>query len=173
MNKIRKEIINQYLDGELDYDERKTTEKLLEDSSEDKNEYLLLNRLDKNLRKMKSKKPSQDFTFDLMNKLSVKTATHKIQSRFIMGIITILMLPILLITWTVIYNSFSNYSAVGSSIIYTIKSNISLLLGNAINYLSISPVSLLWISLSLILSIAIYFLFEDFSRSKFYLDKIR
>ena len=173
MKKISNKIINQYIDGELDSDEKKAIKKLLTNSSKDKKEYLLLHQLDKNLRKIKSKKPSQNFTLDLMNKLSVRTVAQRKQSRFIMGIITILLLPILFITSTVIYNLFSNYNTVGSSQIYTIKSTIIIWLANAINYFSINPVSLLWISLFLILSISMTFLLDEFNRLKFYLDKLQ
>jgi len=173
MNKISDKIINKYLDGELDYEERKSIEKLLTTSPKTRKEYLLLQQLDKNLRKMKSKSLSQNFTLDLMNKISVSNFAHRKQSKFILSILTILILPLLLITGTVIYNLFSNYSAVDFSIIYTVRSNVSIWLLNVINYISISPVALLWICLSSILSISIYLLFDEFSRSKLYLDNIQ
>ena len=173
MNKISDKIINKYLDGELDYEERKATEKLLTTSSKDKKEYLLLQRLDTNLRKMKSKNLSQNFTSDLMNKLSLGKVANKKQAKFILSILTILILPLLLITGTVIYNVFSNYSSVESSIIYTVRSNVSVWLVNMINYISISPASILWICLSSTLSISLYLLFDELSRSKLYLDKIQ
>jgi len=173
MNKISDKIINKYLDGELNYEERKATEKLLTTSSKDKKEYLLLQRLDTNLRKMKSKNLSQNFTSDLMSKLSVGKVANRKQAKFIIGILTILILPLLLTTGTVIYNVFSNYSSVESSIIYTVRSNVSVWLVNMINYISISPASILWICLSLTLSISLYLLFDELSRSKFYLDKIQ
>jgi len=173
MNKISDKIINKYLDGELYYEERKSIEKLLTTSPKTRKEYLLLQQLDKNLRKMKSKSLSQNFTLDLMNKISVRNVAHRKQSKFILSILTILILPLLLITGTVIYNLFSNYSAVDFSIIYTVRSNVSIWLLNVINYISISPVALLWICLSSILSISIYLLFDEFSRSKLYLDNIQ
>ena len=173
MNKISDKIINKYLDGELDYEERKSIEKLLTTSPKTRKEYLLLQQLDKNLRKMKSKSLSQNFTLDLMNKISVRNVAHRKQSKFILSILTILILPLLLITGTVIYNLFSNYSAVDFSIIYTVRSNVSIWLLNVINFFSISPVALLWICLSSILSISIYLLFDEFSRSKLYLDNIQ
>jgi len=173
MNKISDKIINKYLDGELDYEERKSIEKLLTTSPKTRKEYLLLQQLDKNLRKMKSKSLSRNFTLDLMSKISVRNVAHKKQSKFILSILTILLLPLLLITGTVIYNLFSNYSAVDSSIIYTVRSNVSIWLLNVINFFSISPVALLWICLSSILSISIYLLFDEFSRSKLYLDNIQ
>ena len=169
MKKISTTIINQYLDDELDYDERKAVEKLLTTSSKDKREYLLLQRLDKNLRKMKSEKISQNFTLELMNIISVRNVAHRKQTKFILSIITILMLPLLLIIGTVIYNLISNYSTNKSSIIYTINNNISIWLGNVINYFSISPMTLLWLCLSSILSITIYLLFDEIRRSKLYL----
>ena len=173
MNKISDKILNKYLDGEFDYEEKKSIEKLLTTSSKDKKEYLLHQQLDKNLRKMKSKNLSQNFTLDLMSKLSVRNVARREQSKFILSIFTILILPLLFITGTVIYNLFSNYRAVESSIIYTVRSNVLIWLVNVINYISISPVALLWICLSSILSISIYLLFEEFSRSTLYLDKIR
>ena len=173
MNKISDKIINKYLDGELDYEERKSIEKLLTTSPKTRKEYLLLQQLDKNLRKMKSKSLSRNFTLDLMSKIFVRNVAHKKQSKFILSILTILLLPLLLITGTVIYNLFSNYSAVDSSIIYTVRSNVSIWLLNVINFFSISPVALLWICLSSILSISIYLLFDEFSRSKLYLDNIQ
>ncbi len=173
MNKISDKIINKYLDGELDYEERKATEKLLTTSSKDKKEYLLLQRLDRNLKKMKTKNLSQNFTSDLINKLSLGKVANKKQAKFILSILTILILPLLLITGTVIYNVFSNYSSVESSIIYTVRSNVSVWLVNMINYISISPASILWICLSSTLSISLYLLFDELSRSKLYLDKIQ
>ncbi len=173
MNKISDKIINKYLDGELDNEERKAIKKLLTTSSKDKKEYLFLQRLDRNLKKMKTKNLSQNFTSDLMNKLSLGKVANKKQAKFILSILTILILPLLLITGTVIYNVFSNYSSVESSIIYTVRSNVSVWLVNMINYISISPASILWICLSSTLSISLYLLFDELSRSKLYLDKIQ
>lgn len=175
MNKISNEIMNRYLDGELDYEERKAAEKLLTNSSKDKKEYLLLHRLDKNLRKMKSKRISQNFTSDLMDKLSVRTVRNRKQSRFILYIIASLLFPLLVLTGTVIYNIFSNYNfnTLDFPIINSINNIISIWYVKFSSYFPIIPLSVLWISFTFILSIAIYFLLDELYRSRYYLYKIR
>ncbi len=175
MKKISNEIINQYLDSELDIGDSQEVKKLLSNSSKDEKEYLLLYQLDKNLKIMKAKRVSQNFTNNLMDKLSVRALRNRKQSIFILYIVVSLLIPLLVLSGAIIYNIFSNYilSTVDYSIINSVNTKISIWHLKFISYFTNTTFPILWIGFTFVLSIAIYFLLDELNRSRYYLEKIR
>ncbi len=169
MKKISNEIINQYLDNELDEEKRQSVKKLIANSPQNEQEYRLLQLLDENLRKMKPNHTSQNFTDDLMGKLHNSMAKTRKMPGIIIFSLSSLVIPLFFIVGTVIYNLLSKpiFNTEKVSIIYSLNEMIITGYEKLFFNLNFNPFSILWISFAFILSLALYFLIEELNRTKY------
>ena len=169
MKKISNEIINQYLDNELDEEKRQSVKKLIANSPQNEQEYRLLQLLDDNLRKMKPNYASRNFTDDLMGKLHSSMAKTRKMPGIIIFNLASLVMPLLIIIGTIIYNLLSkpNFNTEKESIIYSLYEMIITGYEKLFFNLNFNPFSILWIGFAFILSLALYFLIEELNRTKY------
>ena len=175
MKTISNKIINQYLDNELSSDNKQSVKKILAQSEKENQNFKLLYQLDKNLRKMKSNRTSPSFTIDLMEKLYSSTTQSAKLPKFVIFSISLLVIPLLLMLGTVVYNIFSksNITPERETIMYSINEIIILGYEKFLYNFNLNPLSILWISLAFLLSILLYFLIEELNRSKKLLEQIQ
>ena len=86
MNKLSDEILNRYIDNELDQATLKMVRDQLERSEEDKKRLLALQSVEKSLKNMKLESVSSDFTSKLMKRIIKKSNVNKEQRIFIFSI---------------------------------------------------------------------------------------
>lgn len=92
MNKLSDEILNRYLDDELEKTELKMVNDQLKVSAEDRKRLKTLQTLDNNLRKMKIDSVSPDFTSGLMKKITKKSRAKNEQRVFIISISSVFVI---------------------------------------------------------------------------------
>ena len=92
MNLLSDEILNKYLDGELEPDKIKEVESILKESEPGRKRFNALRLVHDNLSSIKEEKVSDDFTFRLMSKLNKKFALPKQQKYFIVFVSSFIVL---------------------------------------------------------------------------------
>lgn len=90
MNLLSDEILNKYLDGELDKKQSTEIEEILNKSENDRKRFSALKLIHKELSLTQEDKVSADFTNNVMAKLNKKFALPKQQNYFIISIASIL-----------------------------------------------------------------------------------
>jgi hypothetical protein len=90
MNLLSDEILNKYLDGELDQNQAAEIEEILNKSENDRKRYTALKLIHKELSLMQEDKLSTDFTNNVMARVNKKFALPKQQNYFIIFIASIL-----------------------------------------------------------------------------------
>lgn len=163
--KIDDDILNRYLDGELEGDELNEIERLLTSSPEIKNRMNALRSVDLYLRNFPEESPSPGFTSSVMAKLSGRSSLSRSQNYlfiFVVGIMGILTL------------AFSGYflvktlSAAGESSSPAPDFSVYLnsFISAVINFSSKIDLSTVGAFISLILIITGYFFFENLKHLK-------
>jgi len=89
MKNLSDEILNKYIDNELDQATLKMVREQLKTSEEDKKRLKAMQTADKGLRNMKSDSVSPDFTLVLMKRINKKSRAKKEQRIFILSISSI------------------------------------------------------------------------------------
>ena len=102
MNLLSDEILNKYLDGELDKNQSAEIEEILNKSENDRKRFSALKLIHKELSLMREDKVSVDFTNNVMARVSKKFALPKQQNYFIVSISSILVLICLVIVTYVV-----------------------------------------------------------------------
>ena len=102
MNLLSDEILNQYLDGELDKNQSAEIEEILNKSENDRKRFSALKLIHKELSLMQEDKVSVDFTNNVMARVNKKFALPKQQNYFIVSISSILVLICLVIVTYVV-----------------------------------------------------------------------
>ena len=102
MNLLSDEILNKYLDGELDKNQSAEIEEILNKSENDRKRFSALKLIHKELSLMQEDKVSVDFTKNVMARVNKKFALPKQQNYFIICIASILALFCLVIVAYVI-----------------------------------------------------------------------
>ena len=90
MNLLSDEILNKYLDGELDKNQSAEIEEILNKSENDRKRFSALKLIHNELSLTQEDKVSADFTNNVMAKLNKKFALPKQQNYFIISIASIL-----------------------------------------------------------------------------------
>jgi anti-sigma factor RsiW len=102
MNLLSDEILNKYLDGELDKNQSAEIEEILNKSDNDRKRFIALKLIHKELSLMQEDKVSADFTNNVMARVNKKFALPKQQNYFIVSITSILVLVCLVIVTYVV-----------------------------------------------------------------------
>ena len=92
MNLLSDEILNKYLDGELDKNQSAEIEEILNKSENDRKRFSALKLIHKELSLMQEDKVSVDFTKNVMARVNKKFALPKQQNYFIISISSLLIL---------------------------------------------------------------------------------
>ena len=92
MNLLSDEMLNKYLDGELDKNQSDEIEEILSKSEYDRKRFSALKLIHKELSLMQEDKVSADFTKNVMARVNKKFALPKQQNYFIISIASILAL---------------------------------------------------------------------------------
>jgi anti-sigma factor RsiW len=102
MNLLSDEILNKYLDGELDKNQSAEIEEILNKSENDRKRFSALKLIHKELSLMQEDKVSVDFTINVMARVNKKFALPKQQNYFIISISSVMLLIcIVIITYVV------------------------------------------------------------------------
>ncbi len=102
MNLLSDEILNKYLDGELDKNQSAEIEEILNKSENDRKRFSALKLIHNELSLMQEDKVSVDFTNNVMARVNKKFALPKQQNYFIVSISSILVLICLVIVTYVV-----------------------------------------------------------------------
>ena len=102
MNLLSDEILNKYIDGELDKNQSAEVEEILNKSENDRKRFSALKLIHKELSLMQEDKVSVDFTNNVMARVNKKFALPKQQNYFIISISSILVLVCLVIVTYVV-----------------------------------------------------------------------
>ena len=92
MNLLSDEILNKYLDGELDQEKIAEVESTLEKSEPDMKRFNVLKLVHSNLSSMKEEQVSEDFTLRLMKNLNKKFVLPKQQKYLIVSVSSFIVL---------------------------------------------------------------------------------
>lgn len=168
MNKLSDEILNKYIDGELNTASLQEVNNILSSSVDDRKRLNALLTIHKGLKQIKEDSVSASFTESLMKRLSFSQKADKEQYRFMIIISSIFILAMLAVVGLVIYFSFNqagqsqeaaNYSPHIISFFETIASGIA-------QVFSSKGISIFGSILSLGILISAYFFFESIKTSK-------
>ena len=164
MININDEMLNKYLDDELNREEKDLVKTAIENSPELKKKYSTLFDANNLLRDMEPDSPSTDFTKLVMNKISSKTSTVRQQKYFLFSVLSLFGLIILGITGYIFYQVITSIQPGESSEAVTTYSK-----GIGDYFSSIfgkKNLSIFGSVLSFIMLISGYFLYDYQKRSK-------
>jgi anti-sigma factor RsiW len=164
MNNLNDEILNKYLDKELNPDEMNQIKIAIESSPELRKKYDALLSANILLKSFEADSPSSYFTKNVMRKIENKIASSAQQKRFIFTVLSLLGLIVLGLTGYVFYETFSSIQASESS---EFVSNYS---DTIVNYLSAlvekKNLTIFGSVLSFIMLVSGYFLYDYQKHSK-------
>lgn len=173
MNKLSDEILNKYIDGELDYSELKNVNEILAASAEDKKRLDVLLSLHTKLKNITAENVSEGFTEALMKKLLSRKKSQREQKNFVLVISSIFAAAILVVVGMVVYSAFSQGSDSQTSVSYS-KHLVTFFqsLSSMITQMFTSRgISIFGSILSLGVLISGYYFFENLKASKQNLSK--
>jgi cytochrome b subunit of formate dehydrogenase len=166
MNNINDEILNKYLDDELNREEMNQVKTAIENSAELKKKYKALLSANTLLKNMESDLPSFDFSKNVIGKIKSRKSTVHQQKYFLFTILSLFGLVMLGITGYVFYEIISSVQVSESSEIIT---NYSKSIGEYFSGLfGKKSLSIFGSVLSFIILISGYFLFDYQKHSKKY-----
>ena len=164
MININDELLNKYLDNELNREEKDLVKTAIENSPELKKKYAALLDANSLLKNMKLDSPSLDFTKLVMNKISSKTSTARQQKYFLFTILSIFGVIALGITGFLLYQIISSIQPGDSSeVVTTYSKGIGDYFSNLFGKKNLSIFGSL---LSFVMLISGYFLYDFQKRSK-------
>lgn len=123
MNNINDEILNKYLDEELNREEMDRVKIAIENSSELKKKYEALLSANIFLKNVEPESPSADFTKKVMGKIEIKKASAHQQKYFLFTILSLLGLIVCGITGYVFYETITSIQASETSNLISSYSN--------------------------------------------------
>lgn len=168
MKNLNDEILNKYIDGELDHKTVNEVNELLLRSEKYKTKLQLLQSVHDELKKIKEEETSLDFTSKVMSKIKKKVKTRAKDKYFILSISTIFILTSLAIIIYILNALIKNVSTNSSSInmwddyINFITANLQLLR----SFLSPNNISVIGSIFSFGIIIIGYIFFENLRTSK-------
>ncbi len=164
MKNINDELLNEYLDDELDSEENSSVKTAMNDSLEVKKRYEELLKTHNLLKSMQEDSPSINFTKLIMKKLSNRSSTVQQQKYFLFSVLSLFGLIVLGITGFVLYQIISSIQPVDSNEVVTTYSK------GIVDYISNlfgqKNIHIFGSILSLIMIVSGYFLFEYQKSSK-------
>jgi anti-sigma factor RsiW len=168
MSLLSDEILNKYLDGELDKNQNAEIEDILNKSENDRKRFGALKLIHKELSLMQEDKPSANFTNNVMARVNKKFALPKQQNYFIFSITSILVLVCLVIVTYVVTAVISSSAPQTESlqITETVNRFGSGLIFELKKLFSGKNLSIIGSVFSLGILISGYFFFENQKRSK-------
>ncbi len=86
MNRLSDEILNKYIDGELDYKTLTEVKEILKESEPDRENLKVLLRVHNELKKIREYEVNPDFTSNIMQKITSKFKPKKADKYFILSI---------------------------------------------------------------------------------------
>lgn len=102
MNRLSDEILNKYIDGELDYETLNEVKTILKESESDRENLKALLKVHDELKRIKEFEVSHGFTSIVMNKISAKFKPKKADKYFIISVSSFFILLSLVIIGVVI-----------------------------------------------------------------------
>jgi len=161
---INDELLNKYLDDELNREEKDLVKTAIENSPELKKKYASLLETNQLLKNMDLDSPSLDFTKLVMNKISSKASTARQQKYFLFSILSFFGLIVLGITGYVLYQIISSMQTSESTeAVTTYSKSIGDYFSNLFGQKNLSIFGSI---LSFIMLVSGYFLFEYQKQSK-------
>ena len=161
---INDELLNKYLDDELNREEKDFLKISIEKSPELKKKYAALLDTHSLLKNVEPDSPSQDFTKLVMNKISSKSSTARQQKYFLFSVLSLFGLIVLGITGYVLFQIISSVQASESTeVVTTYSKNVGDYFSNLFGQKNISIFGSI---LSFIMLVSGYFLFEYQKQSK-------
>lgn len=119
MNKLSDDILNKYIDGELDYTSLQHVNEVLSSSIEDKKRLQTLLAVHNELKKIKEESVPDSFTNLVMKKLQSRNKAFKEQRHFVFAISSIFVSILLVIIGLVIYYGVNQSGGTQTSQNYT------------------------------------------------------
>ena len=169
MNQITDEILNKYLDGELNALESEQVKAALHSSEDLQRKFNALKIIHDNLSRLKEDELSSDFTDRLMKKIVKRSTVPKQQKYFIASIvsfITLLCLVIFGFSISAILSASSSATSNTQSILDSVTGLSEGLVRSLQQLFSGTGLSIIGSIFSLIILISGYFFFEMQKRSK-------
>ncbi len=164
MKNINDELLNKYLDDELDREEKDLVKVAIENSSKVKKKYDALIKIHNLLKNIDEESPSIDFTKLVMKKINSKSAIDRQQKYFLLSVLSMLGLIILGVVGYALYQVISSMQPIQSSEIVT---NYSKDLGDYFsNLFGQKNLAIFGSVLSFVMLISGYFLYDYQKHSK-------
>jgi hypothetical protein len=174
MIELTDEILNKYIDGELDYEVIREIQEQINSSEIDKKRFTALQAIHNELNKIKLFEVKDDFTSKVMSKLVKKVKARKEDRLFIFSISSIFVVCCLAIIGyllvTVVGSNVGGNAAnqnIDNYVNYIVN-----ILATAKEYLTAKNISIIGSVFSLGLIITGYFFFENLRQSKRRLSKM-
>ncbi len=174
MNKLSDEILNRYIDNELDQATLKMVRDQLQSSDEDRKRLRTLQSVDKTLRNMNVVSVSPNFTSSLMKRISKKSKVKKEQQIFILSVSSVFVIIALGILGYVLSLILAspvslNGTVTGSKETISILENILTPIRDFISKINLSMIGSIF---SLGLLISVYFVFDLIKHTKGNLSRL-
>lgn len=164
MSNINDEILNKYLDKELNLEEMNQVKTRIENSPELKKKYEALLSANAFLKNFESDLPSADFTKKVMGKIKIRRASAPQQKHFLLTVLSLLGLIVCGITVFVFYEMITSIQVSDSS---DIVSNYSNTIGNYFSsFFGKKNLSIFGSVLSFIMLVSGYFFYDYQKHSK-------
>jgi len=172
MMKLTDEILNKYIDGELDQKTLNEVREILRISEEDMKRLKALQFVHQGLKNMKEDEVSSDFTQLVMSKLQRKVKVKKEDRFFIFSISSVFVGLSLIIIGYVIYSfDFGTQSPGPVQFITNLSDTFESWIISLRTFLNSVNTSVIGSIFSFVIIISAYFLFENFKHTKEQLSK--
>ncbi|MFO7445504.1 MAG: hypothetical protein R6W90_04020 [Ignavibacteriaceae bacterium] len=172
MSLLSDDMLNKYLDGDLDNETRRKISNQIEFSEEDRRRYLELQAVHSGLGKMKLMEVSSEFTSLLMSRLLKVNKAKKEQRIFITSIVLIFIAATMVIIGFALSFLISSLDETAfSPVINEFVSLLSSPVNSIVKNLNNQSLSIIGSVISFGLIISAYFFFESFKHSRESLNK--
>ncbi|MCZ7610503.1 MAG: hypothetical protein M5U17_10100 [Ignavibacterium sp.] len=163
MNNINDEMLNQYIDKELNAEQIRIIDEAIKNSPELKSRYLALVNADSVLRKMNFESVTPDFTKSVLQRIQRRKLLAKQQKHFLFAVISLLGIIILGIVVYLFYQIISLASPESDKIVTSYSKDLGDYFSNLFGKKNISIFGSV---LSFIMLVSAYFLYEYQKKSK-------
>lgn len=168
MNRLDDDILNKYIDGELDSAAFDEVSRILSSSEEDNRRFLALQRVHEELKNSEIPEVSGSFTASIMAKIKVKSKARNKDSAFVITIGSVFVGACLLIIGYILFN-LPGGQAAGSSSGTDLKNYLNMFMAafeSLSKLLTSTNISILGSVISFGLLISGYFFFESIKHTK-------
>jgi anti-sigma factor RsiW len=175
MSRLSNEILNKYIDGDLDEAARKKVYNQLEFSGADRKRYIELNSVHQGLKRLKPEEVPVDFTSVLMSSLLKRKKAKKEQAVFIYSVGSVFVLACLVITGILMAMLFSGSSSGSTGKLQVLDDSVNFIgkvSGEIVSGFSGINIPVLGSVLSLFIFLSAYFFFDSIRQTRNWLKKI-